>query len=272
MTVVPKLLKLDDHVVLPYVELGDPAGVPLVLLHGYMDSWRAFEPLLPHLPSSLHVFAVTQRGHGDASRPPEGYATHDFAADIGAFLDAAGLGAAVLVGGSSGGFAARRFALDHPERTLGLVLLGAPATLHDNAAALKLWGTEVSKLSDPLDPEFVRAFQQGTTVRPVPAAFLDAIVSESLKVPARIWTAVFKGILEDASVNELAKIEAPTLVVWGEEDAIVPRADQESMATAIANAQLVVIPGVGHAFYWEEPERVADELTTFVRGLAKIGT
>ena len=270
MTPVPKLLRLDDHVVLDYVEQGDPAGVPLVLLHGYMDSWRSFERLLPHLPSSLHVFAVTQRGHGDASRPAEGYATHDFAADIGAFLDAVGLGAAVLVGGSSGGFAARRFALDHPGRTLGLVLLGSPATLHDNAVVLKAWETELSTLSDPLDPDFVRAFQVGTTVTPVPAVFLDAMVNESLKVPARIWTAVAKGLLEDASVNELAELQVPTLIVWGEEDAIVPRADQEWMATSIANSALVVIPEVGHSFYWEAPERVARELTEFAERLGRV--
>ena len=106
----------------------------------------------------------------------------------------------MLVGGSSGGFAARRFALDHPERTLGLALLGSPATLHNKPGVMELWDTAISKLSDPIDPDFVRAFQVGTTVRPVSAAFLDTIMSESLKVPARSWTAVFKGLVEDTSL------------------------------------------------------------------------
>ena len=76
---------------LPYVEQGDPAGVPVVLLHGGTDSWRSFEPVLPYLPGSIHAFALTLRGHGDASRPAAGYRPRDFAADVAAFLDSQGL-------------------------------------------------------------------------------------------------------------------------------------------------------------------------------------
>lgn len=270
VTMSPKKLELANRIVLQYVEQGDPAGLPLVLLHGYMDSWRAFEPLLPYLPPHLHVFAVTQRGHGEASRPAQGYSTRDFAADVELFLDALGLGAAVLVGGSSGGFAARRFALDHPNRTLGLVLLGSPATLHDKAAVLELWETEISKLSDPPDPDFVRAFQVSTTRTSVPTTFLDTVVGESMRIPARIWKAVFKGLLEDKSIQELNKIAGSTLLVWGEEDSIVPREDQNMLASAIEMCKLVVIPDTGHALYWEKPERVARELTDFARDLAYV--
>jgi len=76
---------------LPYVEHGDPAGVPVVLLHGYSDSWRSWELLLPELPDTLHAFAVTQRGHGDADRPAAGYRPEDHGADVAAFMDAVGL-------------------------------------------------------------------------------------------------------------------------------------------------------------------------------------
>ena len=57
---------LPNQVTLPYVEQGDPAGDAVLLLHGITDSWRSFEGLLPHLPTSLHAFALSQRGHGDA--------------------------------------------------------------------------------------------------------------------------------------------------------------------------------------------------------------
>jgi non-heme chloroperoxidase len=65
-------VELPSRVKLPYVEQGDPSGVPVVLLHGFLDSWRSFEPMLSHLPESIHAFALTQRGHGDASRPTAG--------------------------------------------------------------------------------------------------------------------------------------------------------------------------------------------------------
>jgi non-heme chloroperoxidase len=69
-------------VTLPYVEQGEASGVPVLLLHGYVDSWRFFDLLLPHFPGFVHAFAVTQRGHGDAVRPSDGYWQEDFAADV----------------------------------------------------------------------------------------------------------------------------------------------------------------------------------------------
>ena len=69
MTFTTKTIVLPTGVTLPYVEQGDPDGVPVILLHGVTDSWRSFEPVLPHLPPSIRAFALTQRGHGDADRP-----------------------------------------------------------------------------------------------------------------------------------------------------------------------------------------------------------
>jgi pimeloyl-ACP methyl ester carboxylesterase len=74
-------VELPNKVKLQYVEQGNSSGLPLILLHGYMDSWRSFERVLPHLPKSIHAFALTQRGHGDAS-PCNGYRPHDFERDF----------------------------------------------------------------------------------------------------------------------------------------------------------------------------------------------
>jgi pimeloyl-ACP methyl ester carboxylesterase len=79
---------LSTGVTLPYAEQGDPAGVPVLLLHGYADSRRFFDPLLAQLTPDVHAFAPDQRGHGDAGRPESGYAPEDFAADAAAFMDA----------------------------------------------------------------------------------------------------------------------------------------------------------------------------------------
>lgn len=253
---------------LPYVEQGDPSGVPLVLLHAIADSWHTFERVLPHLPDRFHAFALTQRGHGDASRPRDGYRPQDFAADLLAFMDAVQIESAVVAGGSSGGFIARRFAIDHPERTLGLVLIGSPFTLGDKPGVREMWNSTFSTLTDPIDPGFVREFVESTLAQPVPQAFLETIMRENLKVPARVWKATMEGLLEDDSYEELGKIRAPTLVVWGDQDAILPLGDQETMTSAIAGARLLVYSGAGHAFYWEEPSRLASDLVAFVEALA----
>lgn len=267
MAPVVKSVELPNRVRLPYVENGDPSGVPVLLLHGYADSWHSFELVLPHLPESIRAFALTQRGHGDASRPAAGYRSHDFAADLAAFMDTLNLEAGVIAGGSSGGFVARRFAIDHPERTLGLVLIGAPLTLRGNPGVLEMWDATVSKLTDPVDPRFVREFVESTVAQPVPQAFLETMVRENLKVPARVWRETFEGLLEDDSSGELDKITAATLIIWGDQDAILPRSDQEALAAAIAGSRLVVYPGAGHALYWENPDRIASDLVAFIERL-----
>ena len=168
MTRIIHSVTLPNQVTLPYVEQGDPTGVPVLLLHGITDSWRSFEGVLPHLPTSLHAFALSQRGHGDATRPATGYYPQDFAADLAAFMDTLKLGPAVVVGHSMGSYIAQRFALDYPDRTLGLVLMGSCTTVRGNPVVLELWDSVVSTLTDPIDPGFVREFQQSTLAQPVP--------------------------------------------------------------------------------------------------------
>jgi non-heme chloroperoxidase len=267
MPPVVQAVELPGRVKLPYVEQGDPSGIPVVLLHAIADSWRSFEPVLSDLPESIHAFALTQRGHGDASRPARGYHPRDFAADLAAFMDELRLDAAVIVGGSSGGFVARRFAIDHPERAMGLVFLGSPAILRDKPGVQEMWDSTISKLEDPISSDFVREFVEGTLTRPVPQAFLENIVQDNLKAPARVWRATFEGLLDDDSLEELHRIEAPTLIVWGDQDTILPRSDQEALAAAIPGSRLLVYPGAGHAFYWEDPGRVASDLAAFIAEL-----
>src|SRR5512132_1094184 len=133
---------------LPYVERGAPDGVPVVLLHAWVDSRRSFDRVTAVLPEAVHAFVFDQRGHGDAPKPAEGYGLGDFADDVGAFMGAVGLDAAVLVGASSGGYVAQRFAVDNPGRTLGLALLGCPRSLRERRPP---FAEVLATLEDPID-------------------------------------------------------------------------------------------------------------------------
>jgi pimeloyl-ACP methyl ester carboxylesterase len=84
-----------------------------------------------------------------------------------------------------------------------------------------------------------------------------------------VWRAAFEGLLEDDFSGEHSKIRIPTLILWGDQDAYFPRSDQDTLAASIADSQLVVYPGVGHALHWEEPERFAADLVSFVKRLAR---
>ena len=260
-------VELDSEVRMPYLEQGDPAARTVVLVHAVGDSGRTFEPLLEHLPGSVHVIAPTLRGHGDASRPASGYRSADFAADLAAFMDVLRIDAAVVVGASSGGQVALRLALDHPGRLIGLVLLGSPLRLGDKPGVQEAWDATFSHLEDPIDPGFVRGFIESIVVRPVPEAVIETLVQESLKAPASVWKATMAALIEDDLSPQIGEVATPTLVVWGDQDAILPRGEQQALAAGIPGARLLVYEGGGHAFYWEDPARVAADLMAFVGSL-----
>jgi pimeloyl-ACP methyl ester carboxylesterase len=251
------------RVKLAYVEQGDPWGIPVVLLHGWSDSWKSFEPVLPYLPESVHAFALSQRGHGDSGRPSEGYAAADFAGDVAEFMEVLGLRRAVIVGHSMGAAVAQQFAVDYPDKTLGLMLVGSFESMKGNAAFEDLWTSTVSQLTDPVDPAFVSDFQRSTLARPIADAFFQTVVDESLKLPARVWRASGQGLVEWNLSASRARIVAPTRLIWGDRDSFVPRRDQDALAAAIRGAQLIVYSGTGHAVHWEEPQRFAEDLVAF---------
>jgi non-heme chloroperoxidase len=259
---VTRTVHLSTGVTVPYLEQGDPDGLPVVLLHGYSDSLRSYELLLPQLPDTIHAFAYTQRGHAGASKPRSGYHLSDYVADAAAFMDAMGIEVAVVVGHSGGSYTAQRFALDHPDRTLGVVLIGAFRAFHDNPGILEL-REATSQFTDPVDPEFVREFQESCVAQPVPAAFLDAIVAGSLELPARVWQDYLEGLLAASVPTESGTIAAPTLILWGDQDDFCPRSDQDALVAAIPRATLEVYAGTGHCPHWEQAERAAAELTAF---------
>jgi len=245
---------------LPYAEHGDTDGTPVVLLHGVSDSWRSFEPVLPHLPATVHAYAVTARGHGDASRAGS-YRLGDMVDDVAQFMDAVGLESAVVGGHSMGSVVATRFAIDHPGRTAGLVIMGGATTF----ARPELDGVrdELAALSDPLDLDYLREFQLSTVAGPIAPEYLDLVVSESAKLSAATFREAWHDtVLADFSAD-LRRIAAPTLIAWGEHDGFCPRSEQDGLLAAIPGARLIVHEGAGHAFHWEDPERYAGELAAF---------
>ena len=101
----------------------------------------------------------------------------------------------------------------------------------------------------------------------MPQTFLDTVVQESLKVPARVWKAAFAALLETDFSGELGAINAPTLIIWGEQDAFFRRREQEALVAAIPGAQFIAYAGAGHGLHWEAPARCAADLATFVAHL-----
>lgn len=260
-------MTLAGGVCLQYAEQGDRDGVPVVLLHGITDSWRSFESVMAHLPATLRVFALSQRGHGASDRPGR-YRTRDFAADAAAFIEALGVGPAVVVGHSMGSANAMRLAIDRPDLLRGLVTAGAFASFSGNAGLVEFHRSTVALLRDPIDPGFAAEWQQSTLAQPVPPAFFDMVVRECLQAPAVVWRDAFAALFDDDFAAELHRIDVPTLVVWGDRDAMAPAGDQQRIVRAIAGSRLLTYEGAGHALHWEQPARFAADVASFASAVA----
>ena len=254
-------VEIHDGLLIPYAEQGHPDGVPVVLLHGITDSHRSYEPVLAALPQSIRAIAVTARGHGDAGKPADGYDQAQMAADVIAVMDELEIERTIIAGHSMGSWTARRIAAYHPERVLGAVLLGTFASFHDNPGIGEL-SEEFQALGDPIDPGYARAWQESTMVRPVPEAYMEVVVEETCKPPARVWRAALAGLADDRP-EPPGTITVPTLLCYGERDAFVPRSDQDDLLARIPGAELRIYEGGGHALHWERPERFARDLVEF---------
>ncbi len=254
---------LSTGITLRYAAQGDPAGVPVVLLHGLTDSHPSYAPMTAHLPDHIRAYALTTRGHGDSAKPEHGYGLAEQAADVAAFLDAVGHEAAVVVGHSMGSYIAQQFAIDHPERTVALVLMGAFRAIAGHPELLE-FRAELDATEDPVPEQLAREFQESTIERPLAPGQLEQVIAESCKVPVHVWKCALQGLLHAVPPTEAGLITAPTRLIWGDRDQYFPRTEQLALEAAIPGAELIVYQGTGHAVHWEEPARAAGDVAAFV--------
>jgi pimeloyl-ACP methyl ester carboxylesterase len=257
-------VELATGVSVPYVSAGPAAATPVVLLHAWGESWRSFDRLLPLLPGKIHAVAMDLRGHGDADKPATGYSLAEVAADVAAFMDAAGIPTAVLLGSSSGGYVAQQVAITSPHRVAGLVLVGSPRSLQGRPS----FADEVDQLTDPVDAAWVRKFLAWfPRFHPVPLWYIDGRVRDGVRMPAYAWRETLAGLVSARPPTDTATITAPALILWGAHDQLLTREDQQALAAAIPASQLIIYQDTGHLVLWEQPERVASDLTVFIDGL-----
>ena len=145
-----------------------------------------------------------------------------------------------------------------------LVLVGAFASFTTNAGVAEL-KSFVARIEDPIDSGFVYEFQKSTLFKPISPRALQTYVSESRKIPARVWKGVATEALSVDYSRALENVSMPTLIIWGDKDAFCPESDQYILAKAIRKSTLLLYEGVGHAIHWEDPERFTRDLLSFIK-------
>jgi pimeloyl-ACP methyl ester carboxylesterase len=182
-------------------------------------------------------------------------------------MDELHLKAAVIVGHSMGSSIAQRFALEYPDKLLGLVLVGSSLASRGNPHLQAFWESRLAELTDPIDPAFIQEFLDTSLPQALPSAFIQAARRDAQSVPARVWKEAFRSRLEEDLSANLHTIETPTLLIWGDQDARSSQSDQEALIAMLPNSSLVVYLGAGHDPTIEEPARFAADLLSFINEL-----
>jgi|SRR5687767_7732175 pimeloyl-ACP methyl ester carboxylesterase len=91
------------------------------------------------------------------------------------------------------------------------------------------------------------------------------VVEESLKVPSHVWRSTLRSLLDQDSTALPDRIEAPTCIIWGDQDGLTLRPEQQALVSAIRKSTLVVYEGAGHAPHWEAPDQIAGEVAAWMR-------
>jgi pimeloyl-ACP methyl ester carboxylesterase len=243
----------------------DDGGTPLLLLHAWGESWRSFDRLIAALPG-LVIVAPDLRGHGAADKPADGYSLSEVVEDVAGVLSALGVKQAHVLGSSSGGYVAQQLAVSHPDLVASLTLVGAPLTLHGRPT----FAAEVEQLTDPISENWVRdSLAWYRMLHAVPTSYIEDRVQDGLAMPASIWKASLRGFYDADPPTETGDISVPTLILWGAHDHLVPRQHQETLVGRIKGARIQIYEGTGHLVLWECPERVAEDLRSFLGGLFK---
>jgi 3-oxoadipate enol-lactonase len=244
-------------------EQGQGAPILLIMGLGYPSAlWHRTRPVLAQ---KYRTVAFDNRGVGLSDAPAGPYSIATMASDAAAVLDAAGVSDAHVFGVSMGGMIAQEFALQYPARTCSLIL-GCTSPGGPSAVRAE------SKVADIL-------MVRGMTLQQAREAILPYIydadtsqekIEEDLSLrrrwlPSREgYTAQLQGILAWESYSRIAQITAPTLVIHGKSDALVPPGNGELIAERIPGARLVLLEHASHLFLTDQTQAAHQEILKFL--------
>ena len=251
----------------------------VVLLHAFPVDKRLWDGVVDAVSEAgWDVVVPDLRGFGESAYGPEGPDDEPslalMARDVLAMLDRLGEHAVVVAGLSMGGYVAMAMLREDPARVAGLVLADTKATADTPAARADrhrvadevLAAGSTSALARAMVPTLLGA----TTVarRPEVVAAVRGWIEQA--DPAGVAWGQRAMAARPDSLADLAAYRGPALVIWGEQDGVSPRSEQEAMLTALRDARFVEVPDAGHLSAVEDPAAVAAALVTFLADVKRL--
>ena len=245
---------------LAFTEVGEGHSDTLLFIHGLGENMQTWVRNIEELKHSYHCIAIDLPGHGQSQAGDYPYTPFFFAETIAAFLQQQNINQVNLIGHSLGGQIAIVLAISKPALVNKLILI-APAGFEQFSDSGKRWMREQAK-------NYANSMQGFDF-----ASFLPGYKS-SIN-PAKVYLATINGIIDEPLFDHLKLITQPTLIIFGEEDALIPhrilnpsltqRSVAESGAKEIKDSKLVLFPNAGHYVHIEKVKEVDDEIKGFLK-------
>ena len=250
-------------------------GAPVALIMGFSGSGRAWsERFLSMMEKQFKLVVMDNRGTGESDKPDVAWTLRDMADDVAAVLDHAKLPKTHIYGISMGGMIAQEYTLAYPNRVDRLVLgctncgmsHSIPGKPEDVAKLMPQPGmspTEAAKAA------FSVACGKAFVASEAGQKFIDEQLEDAAKypiTPQHTFMRQFGAISGFDSYARLGEIKKPTLVIHGDDDAILPVQNADVLAGAIAGSRKHILKGIGHMFFWEAPQETVKVSSEFLAG------
>jgi pimeloyl-ACP methyl ester carboxylesterase len=265
---------------MPEIELSDVRmhyelsghGDAVLLLPGLGQTTRVYDPIAPILAEHFSVILQDNRGIGLSTAKRPARRLDDYVSDTLELLDALQVDRAHVIGMSFGGVLAQRFAADHPQRTNRLVLIST--TGHSSIYLRHM----AMLLGQALRHFPLRMFYQTIELLGTSPTFYDAHENDiddmltkrvTTRVTRRVLANQLRCLVSTTSARNGRPITAPTLVLAGEYDSLIPNCYGKQLAAELPDARFVLMPGCGHSPVAEYPQSLGEEICTFLTEAAK---
>lgn len=261
------------------VETGNPEGQPILFIHGFSQSWLQWSRQLgSDLARNHRMVALDLRGHGKSEKPQYGYDNSKlWADDVAAVIRELELERPILSGWSYGPLVILDYIRHYGEDAIG--------GIHFVSGITKLGSDAAMSVITPAFLDLVPGFFSNDVTESVPSmesllrlcfvtepsqSDLYLMLGYNLSVPPFVRQALFARAFDNDDL--LGKLYSPVLITHGADDAIVTMDAPNQHASFISNVQLDIMPGAGHAAFWDDAPRFNRTLETFCKEIALAAT
>jgi 3-oxoadipate enol-lactonase len=241
------------------------SGAPLLLIMGLGWASHGWHRSRPLLSDKYRTIALDNRGVGRSEAPAGPYSIAQMAADAAAVLNAARVNTAHIFGVSMGGMIAQEFALQYPNKVRSLILgctaAGGPEAVRADAETMQVLmkrGQDPDQFANAIGPYI---YDRATSPERIEE---DIAVRRKWYASAQSYSAQLQAVLAWEAYSRISQISAPTLVIHGENDRLIPAANARLIAARIPAAKLVLLRGASHIFVTDQPDLAHGAILEFL--------